>query len=353
MSEQIPLDEAGILVHIGKDRRLTPYGGANFGMPLNLMEPEGALIVPTDRFFVRSNGPVPVVDPDSWALAIGGHVERPRSLSLADLRAMERRSFSAVLECAGNGRTLFDPVPAGTPWRYDAAGNARWSGVPLAAVLDLVGVRDGAVDLVAQGEDMPEMRRGLPLAIARDPDTLLVLEMNGAPLTVAHGAPVRLLVPGWAGIASTKWLAALDVLDRAFDGFWNADNYVVWSAEGEPLRPVQEMPVKAVISTPAENATITAGPLRIAGYAWSGYGAIRRVEVSSDGGHTWGDAGFHGEGRRAWVRWETTREAAPGETVILARATDERGLRQPMIAAWNLKGYQQNGIQKVRVRVEE
>jgi DMSO/TMAO reductase YedYZ molybdopterin-dependent catalytic subunit len=210
MSEQIPLDEAGILVHIGKDRRLTPYGGANFGMPLDLMEPEGALVVPTDRFFVRSNGPVPVVDPDSWALAISGHVERPRSLSLADLRAMERRSFSAVLECAGNGRTLFDPVPAGTPWRYDAAGNARWSGVPLAAVLDLVGVRDGAVDLVAQGEDMPEMRRGLPLAIARDPDTLLVLEMNGAPLTVAHGAPVRLLVPGWAGIASTKWLAGLD-----------------------------------------------------------------------------------------------------------------------------------------------
>ncbi len=356
MIRQIELGEpAAVLRELGKDRRLTGYGGANFGMPPGLMEPDGDPIVPTERFFLRSNGPVPVVDAGTWALTVGGHVERPISLSLADLRAMERRSYAAVLECAGNGRTFFDPVPEGTPWRYDAAGNARWSGVPLAAVLDLAWVRDGAVDLVAQGADMPGMRRGLPVAIARDPDTLLVLEMNGAPLTVGHGAPVRLLVPGWAGIASTKWLVGIEVLDRAFDGFWNADNYVVWSAAGEPLRPVQEMPVKAVVSTPTDGATVAAGPVRIAGYAWSGYGAIRRVEVSVDGGETWSDVAFRGEGRRAWVRWETSWEAAPSktetETVILARATDERGLRQPMVAAWNPKGYQQNGVQRVRVRV--
>ena len=357
MARQIALDRPDeVLDRLGKDPRLTPYGGANFGMPLGLLEPDGELTVPTERFFLRSNGPVPVVDPDAWTLAIGGHVDRPLSLSLADLRTMEGRSFTAVLECAGNGRTLFDPVPEGTPWRYDAAGNARWSGVPLVAVLDLAGIRDGAVDLVAQGADMPGMRRGLPVAVARDPDTLLVLEMNGQPLTAAHGAPLRLLVPGWAGIASTKWLAGIEVLDRAFDGFWNADNYVVWSAAGEPLRPVQEMPPKAVVSTPADGSLVAAGPTRIAGYAWSGYGAVHRVEVSVDGGDTWADVAFRGEGRRAWVRWETSWEATPGETeaetVILARATDERGLRQPMVAAWNLKGYQQNGVQRIRVRVE-
>ena len=176
--------------------------------------------------------------------------------------------------------------------------------------------------------------------------------MNGAPLPIGHGGPVRLFVPGWAGIASTKWLVGIEVLDRAFAGFWNADNYVVWSAEGEPLRPVAEMPVKSVISAPLDGATVTPGPIRIGGYAWSGYGAIRRVEVSVDGGATWAETTFRGDGRRSWVRWETIWDAAPGGAEILARATDERGLRQPMAAPWNLKGYLQNGVQRVRVQAE-
>lgn len=352
-AEFLPLDDPGkTLAALGKDARLVPYGGGNFGMPLPLLEPGGERIVPNDRFFMRSNGPVPVIDPATWEMEIAGNVGRPVVLSLGDLRAMPKRSMTAVLECAGNGRTGYDPVPEGTPWRYDAAGCAVWEGVPLATLLDLAGVRDGTIDIVAQGGDFPEMRRGLPLAVAREPDTLVVLAMNGEPLPVAHGGPARLLTPGWAGIASTKWLVGLEALDRAFDGFWNTDNYVMWSAEGEPLRPVEEMPVRSVISAPDDGAVAPAGPLRVSGYAWSGYGAVRRVELSADGGATWRDACFVADGRRAWARWETTIDVAPGGLVLMARATDERGLRQPLSAPWNLKGYQQNGVQRVSLTVE-
>jgi DMSO/TMAO reductase YedYZ molybdopterin-dependent catalytic subunit len=341
-----------LLARLDKDHRLIPYGGANFGMPLDLIEPEAPLIVPNDRFFVRSNGPIPTIDPDAWRLRLDGLVERSIALSLADLRTLPQRTLTAFIECAGNGRTRFNPIPDGTPWKNDAAGNAKWTGVPLAAVLDHAGVRAGAVDVVAQGGDFEGMRRGLPLAVARDPDTLLVWAMNGADLPLAHGGPVRLLVPGWAGIASTKWLVGLDVLDHAYDGFWNADNYVFWTGAGEPVRPIEEMPVKSVISTPADGARLRAGPRLVAGYAWSGYGAVRRVEVSTDGGETWHEAGLRTAGRRSWVRFEYEWHAAPGEAHLRARATDERGLTQPAAPAWNAKGYQMNAIHAVTVSVE-
>jgi sulfane dehydrogenase subunit SoxC len=346
LADEAPAD---LLAALGKDPRLVPYGGGNFGTPPELLD---GLIVPTERFFVRSNGPIPRLDPAAWRLTVSGHVERPLDLSLADLHALPRRTLTAFLECAGNGRTRFDPVPPGTPWRNDAVGNAGWEGAPLAAVLDRAGVRDGAVDVVCQGADFAGMRRGLPLATARDPDTLLVWAMNGEPLGAAHGGPVRLLVPGWAGIASTKWLIALEVLDRAFDGFWNADNYVFWTAAGEPVRPVREMPVKSVLTEPADGATLRPGPRLVAGYAWSGHGAIRRVEVSTDGGATWTEATLATAGRRSWVRFEHRWQAVPGAARLLARATDERGLTQPAAPEWNAKGYAMNAIHAVTVTVE-
>jgi DMSO/TMAO reductase YedYZ molybdopterin-dependent catalytic subunit len=279
-------------------------------------------------------------------------VDREVELSLADVKAMASRTLTAFIECAGNGRTRFDPIPEGTPWINDAIGNAEWTGVPLAAVLDMAGVRDGAVDVVAQGGDMEGMRRGLPLAVARDPDTMLVWAMNGEDLPLAHGGPVRLLVPGWAGIASTKWLVGLAVLDRAFDGFWNADNYVFWTPAGEPVRPIEEMPVKSIVATPTDGSRLHTGRRVVAGYAWSGYGAVRRVEVSTDGGATWHDARLKTAGRRSWVYFEYDWEAAPGEARIRARATDERRLTQPTEPNWNAKGYQMNAIHEVTVAVE-
>jgi len=360
MSDEMPTDRPEVsLARWGKDPRLVPYGGGNFGTPPELLDLEPAvagddLVVPTARFFMRSNGPVPAIDPAAWRLRIGGTVGRELTLSLADLERLPQRRLTAFLECAGNGRTRFDPLPPGTPWHNDAVGNAVWEGVPLAAVLDLAGVGEGAVDVVAKGGDMPGMQRGLPLAVARDRDTLLVLRMNGEALTVAHGGPVRLLVPGWAGIASTKWLVGLEVLDHAFAGFWNADNYVFWTADGEPVAPVREMPVKSVILHPGEGAALRPGPQAVRGFAWSGHGRIARVEVSTDGGDTWQEAALthaRSGSRRAWTRFELAWDARPGPARLLARAADERGLSQPAAPNWNAKGYAMNAVHEVAVEV--
>jgi DMSO/TMAO reductase YedYZ molybdopterin-dependent catalytic subunit len=341
-----------LLQRLDKDRRLIPYGGANFGMPLDLIEPARDRIVPNDRFFVRSNGPVPVLEPDTWRLNVTGAVARPLSLSLEDLRRLGASRIEAFLECAGNGRTRFDPLPPGTPWRNDAVGNAVWEGLPLGHILELAGVAPGTIDIVTQGADFPEMRRGLPLAVARDPGALLVWAMNGEPLPVAHGGPVRLLVPGWAGIASTKWLTGIEALDRAFDGFWNTDNYVIWDERGDALRPVAEMPPKSVIVTPTDGETISPGSVAIAGWAWSGFGSIQTVEVSTDAGRCWQAARLDRGERRGWRRWDLVWDATPGEHRLRARATDERRLSQPVVAPWNAKGYLMNAIQEIVVEVE-
>ncbi len=341
-----------LLRRLEKDCRLVAYGGANFGMPLDLIEPSANRAVPNDRFFVRSNGPVPLVDPRMWRLDVWGNTEGRLTLSLDELQRLGSSRIEAFLECAGNGRTRFDPVPPGTPWRNDAVGNANWEGVPLGLVLDLAGIKAGTVDIVTQGADFPEMRRGLPLSVARDPEVLLVWGMNGEPLPVAHGGPVRLLVPGWAGIASTKWLVGIEALDRAFDGFWNTDNYVIWDERGDPLRPVTEMPPKSVIVTPAEGQSIISGPTMVAGWAWSGFGPVQAVDVSTDAGQSWQCADLLPGARRGWRRWEMNWVATPGQHRVRARATDERRLSQPVVSAWNAKGYLMNAIQEITVSVE-
>ena len=341
-----------LLRRLRKDQRLVPFGGANFGMPLELIESGANRVVPNDLFFVRSNGPVPVLDPNMWRLDVSGTTERRLVLALDDLQRLGSNRIEAFLECAGNGRTRFDPVPPGTPWRNDAVGNAVWEGVPLSRVLDLAGIRPGTVDVVTQGADFPEMRRGLPLSVARDPEVLVVWGMNGEPLPVAHGGPVRLLVPGWAGIASTKWLVAIEAIDRAFDGFWNTDNYVIWDDRGDPLRPVTEMPPKSVIVTPIDGQSVPSGPTMVAGWAWSGFGLVQAVDVSTDAGQSWSCADLLPGERRSWRRWEMTWDATPGAHRLRARAIDERRLSQPAVAPWNAKGYLMNAIQEIAVTVE-
>jgi DMSO/TMAO reductase YedYZ molybdopterin-dependent catalytic subunit len=187
--------------------------------------------------------------------------------------------------------------------------------------------------------------------VACDPQVLVVWGMNGDPLPIAHGGPVRLLVPGWAGIASTKWLAAIEAIDRAFDGFWNTDNYVIWDERGDPLRPVAEMPPKSVIVTPADGQAIPPGPVTVAGWAWSGFGTIQTVEVSTDAGRCWQPADHHRGERLGWRRWNMIWDATPGKHRLQARATDERRLSQPVVAPWNAKGYLMNAIQEILVEV--
>jgi DMSO/TMAO reductase YedYZ molybdopterin-dependent catalytic subunit len=334
----------------GKDSRLIPYGSSNLGMPLVLIE---SLVVPNDLFFVRSNGPVPEIDPDSWRLHIDGNVERVVDLSLENLKALPFRTITSFLECAGNSRSRLDPPAEGTEWKNDAAGTATWGGTSLRNVLDAAAVKPETVDLVSQGGDMPGMQRGLPIQIARDPNTMLVWEMNGEPLPVPHGGPVRLLVPRWAGIASTKWLVGLTASEAPFAGFWNYDNYTLITAAGEHVLPVREMPVKSIISRPTTGSTVSPGPQDVIGYAWSGYGAISRVEISSDGGQTWERADIVEQaGPLAWVRFAFRWTTVTGEAKLRSRATDERGLTQPEKALWNAKGYLNNSIYEIDLTVQ-
>jgi DMSO/TMAO reductase YedYZ molybdopterin-dependent catalytic subunit len=169
---------------------------------------------------------------------------------------------------------------------------------------------------------------------------------------LAHGGPVRLLVPGWAGIASTKWLQSLEALPRTFDGFWNTDNYVVWDERGVPLRPVAEMPPKSLIVTPRDQLPIQPGEVVVSGWAWSGFGPIRSVEVSTDDGQTWAEAALDPGERHSWQRWEYPWQATPGLHRLQVRATDARRLSQPVVPYWNAKGYLMNAIHRITVQVE-
>jgi DMSO/TMAO reductase YedYZ molybdopterin-dependent catalytic subunit len=307
--------------------------------------------VPNDLFFVRSNGAIPDIDPATWTLTIDGEVANPRTLSLSDLQSLPKVELPAFLECTGNGRSRFEPVAEGTTWKNDAAGNAVWGGVRLRDVLDAAGVQDSGIEVVSQGADLDTMQRGLPLSIALQPSTLIALTMNGEPLPAAHGAPARLLVPGWAGIASTKWLTHLTVTDKPFVGPFQGDLYVVYDADGTPIQPVREMPVKSIVVTPETGQSFNA-PLVATGFAWSGFGGIEKVETSLDGGETWQLADIVQEaGPYAWVRWEQPLDLSTGSFELCARATDRRGLTQPWKAFWNQKGYFMNEIQRVSFTV--
>jgi DMSO/TMAO reductase YedYZ molybdopterin-dependent catalytic subunit len=326
-----------------------PYGATNLGMALELA---GGLTVPNDLFFVRSNYPLPTVDSEQWRLRVDGDVERELTLTLDEVKALPVRTQTAFLECAGDSRSRYEPQAEGTAWKNDAIGNATWTGTSLRHVLELAGLRSDAFEIVTQGGDTHEMQRGLPLGVALNPSTMLVWEMNGQPLPQPNGGPMRLLVPGWCGIASTKWIVGITVIDRPFAGKWNTENYTIQTAAGERVRPVREMPVKSIISTPAAGSSVAAGHQQVTGYAWSGYGGITRVEVSVDGGLTWSDARITEEaGRLSWVRFAYDWEAQPGTARLQSRATDERGLIQPECAAWNARGYLNNSIYEVSVTV--
>ena len=345
--------QTATLEQLGKDLRLMPQQATNFETPLELLS---GLITPINRFFIRSNGPVSVeIDQEEWRLVVTGLVERDLDLSLADLEAMPQRTITAFLECSGNSRSRFpaDPRPVeGTNWGNGAIGNAVWTGVPLREVLERAGGRDGAVEVVSQGGDFAGMQRGLPIDAAMNPDVLLATGMNGQPLPAAHGGPVRLLVPGWGAIASTKWLVGLDVIDHPFDGYYNADNYVLYNESGAETGRVTRMPVKSLITLPAAGSTVNAGPQTISGYAWSGHGGITTVEVSTDGGATWHRARIVEEaGPLSWVRFEHEWQARSGDAYLMSRATDNAGNTQPEQATWNAKGYQMNAIHEMTVTV--
>jgi DMSO/TMAO reductase YedYZ molybdopterin-dependent catalytic subunit len=323
----------------------------------------GEQITPTPAFYVRSNFAVPALDPRRHTIEVGGAVERPLSLSVADLRALDRQTVVTTIECAGNNRLSLAPLPSGEPWTGGAVSTGEWTGVPLRSVLQRAGLRPDAGEVLVTGadhgrpKDWPDdipFARALPTEKALHPDTILALEMNGAPLPPHHGAPVRLLVPGWYGMASVKWVARIEALTEPFAGYYQARRYIYDYADGTPAVPVREMRVKALIVSPEDGETLPRGRVLVRGQAWSGAGEVVRVEVTIDSGASWEEARLLAPPASpyAWRPWELEWEAEePGRHVLRARATDSAGASQPHSARWNTYGYGGNGVHPVVVYV--
>jgi DMSO/TMAO reductase YedYZ molybdopterin-dependent catalytic subunit len=318
-------------------------------------------ITRNDRFFVRSHLPVPTVDPASYRLEISGLVRSPASMSLADLRALPQIEAVYTLECAGNGRGLFRAATtSGTQWERGAVGTAAWKGIKLLFLLRRAQLLPEAKHVWFEAADVgtlpevPPFLRSIPLEKAMDDKTLLALSMNGEPLPRLHGGPVRAVVPGWYGMASTKWVTKVRVEDRPSDNHFMAKGYrYVYPGEGPLQLPVEEMRVKSVITRPLEGAREAPGKVRIQGFAWAGEAGVRLVEVSADQGKSWQPAGFMGETEPlAWRTWATELEfTSPARVTVMARATDGKGEVQPVEARANAAGYANNSIHVVRFRV--
>ena len=307
-----------------------------------------------------------MVDPGAWRLRIGGRVDRELSLSLEEISARPAKSLEVTMECAGNGRARLSPRPLSQPWLLEAVGNAEWTGVPLRGLLEEAGVDEGAPEVLFRGLDRgleggeeQSYERSLPLEEAMSEDVLLAYAMNGAPLPPQHGFPLRLVVPGSYGMASVKWLEAITVLDSPFEGYQQARGYRLRQHPDEPGEPVFRILPRSLMVPPGvpDFATrvrnLQPGPCTLRGRAWSGLGAIERVEVSADGGSSWSDARLGPDPPRwAWRSWEWEWDPAQaGAHELCCRATDSAGNVQPLEAAWNLGGYANNEVQRVAVVV--
>jgi sulfite oxidase len=337
--------------------------------PLNA-EPPGALLAehaltPAACFFVRNHGDVPAVDADAWRLRVGGLVERAAELSLADLRALPRHELTVTLECAGNRRAgliAVRDIPGEAPWGPGAMSTATWAGAALADVLARTGVAEGAAHVAFVGADRcretEELFGGsVPLEKALRAEVLLAFEMNGEPLPPVHGAPVRVVVPGYIGARSVKWVDRIEVRDAAWDGWFQAVAYRLLAPDETPGRgrgvELGELALTADVLVPADGADVPAGPTQLRGIAHAG-GERRlvRVDVSTDGGGTWLQASLLEDlGRWAWRRWTATVDLAPGEHEIVVRAWDSAAATQPADPAhvWNPKGYVNTAWGRVRL----
>ena len=327
-------------------------------------------VTPNDRMFVRNNLLVPVIDIHAHRLTLKGLVERELSWSVFELaKAFPTVTVQGMLECAGSGRSSFTPTASGTPWLATGGmGCPNWGGVRLADVLKAAGLKPGAAHVAGQGGDpgmvatAAPVIRSIPMAKAMDPNTLIAWAMNDQPLPHVHGHPLRLVVPGWVGSASTKWLHTLTVLEAPFKGTYMDSSYRVPRYPIEPGTKMpgdavsaQAWPVKSIITSPAPNARFKAGaPITVRGRAWVGEGAVERVEISTDEGKTWQRAQLAAAGDKyAWRTFTFPLEPKqPGYTTVLARAWDDRGNAQPAVSTWNPLGYFWNGWHRVGVLVE-
>ncbi len=323
-------------------------------------------ITPLERFYLRNHFDVPDVDVRAWRLSVAGAVEKPQALALADLERLPQATVEAVLQCAGNGRALFKPRVAGVQWRFGAMGNAEWSGPRLKDVLALARPRTEAAHLQLSGADRPTMDttprfvRGLPLAKALQPDTIVALRMNGKPISPNHGGPARLVVPGWVADDWMRFLTDVEVRPDEAKGFYYETAYRFPVNPGAPgqaipadqMKPMSKLNVKSLIGSLDDGQVLRAGNQEIVGVAFSGEAGIAKVEVSLDGGKTWAPAKLDGPSTPYGFRVFRHRwRAAPGKFAVAARATDTAGAVQPEAPVWNPGGYLYNAWDRVEVEV--
>ena len=297
------------------------------------------------------------------SLEVDGAVDKPFSLTMDEIRAMPSRTEPVTMECAGNGRARFDPRPVSQPWLYEAIGTATWTGTPLWPVIERAGLRSDAIELVftgadrgIQGEEEQDYQRSLTIAEVRRPEVMLVYEMNGRPLEPQHGYPLRLIVPGWYGMTSVKWLNRVEAVTEPFTGYQQTGSYRYAQDADEDGEPVDRIRPRALLIPPgivdfySRHRVVEKGRVQLFGRAWSGRGAVERVEVGVDG--EWSDAQLGPQvGTFAWRSWTFDWDARVGEHELSCRATDATGDVQPVDAPWNYQGMGNNLIQKVAVSV--
>ena len=337
----------------------------NHGMPLEALRWD---VTPVGLHYLLTHYDIPDVDPATYRLEVGGLVDSQLALSLDQLRARPAVEVAVTMECAGNGRALVEPHVVSQPWLLEAVGTARWRGVRVADVLEEAGVRDAAVEVLftgldrgVEGGEEQAYERSLPVGDLLESDALLAYEVNGVPLPPQHGYPLRLVVPGWYGMTSVKWLARVTLIDEPFDGYQMRHSYRVRHEEDEPGELITTIALRSLMVPPgipeflSRARIVDAGPSQIVGRAWSGGSEVAAVDVSTDGGTTWApaDLGEATLGRWAWRSWRFSWHAAPGEHELCCRARDAAGNEQPLESPWNVGGYVNNAVQRVSVTVVE
>ena len=349
------------------------YRPPNYETPVSLFN---EAYTPNDAFFVRYHlSDIPEVDAKSWRLKIGGAAaEKPAEFGLDDLKnGFERVELAAVCQCSGNRRGLSDPHVAGVEWGYGAMGNAKWTGVRLKDVLNKVGVKKDAIEVSLNGADgpvsdkTPDFRKSLPAWKALDENTLIAFEMNGQPLPHFNGFPARIIVPGWTATYWMKHVIEIELLTEPFKSFWVntayrvpkqmfplVQRFVSQEKDGDPTTPITEMVVNSLITNLVEGQSIKAGkPLEVKGIAWDGGYGIADVGISLDGGSSWRSATLGPDlGRFAWRQWSfRLTPTKPGQTFVMARASNRAGATQVNKLLFNGAGYHNNVMQSLALKV--
>ncbi len=334
--------------------------------PFNAETPINALGIgqtPADLFYVRNHFDVPALDPDHYLIKINGALTNPFNLTLDQLHEFPEKKLSVVMECAGNGRSSMSPAINGTAWNLGAISQAQFTGTPLSNILKSVSFSGDVQEIKFTGSDRGIVHTGesqayarsLPLEIAMHPATMLIWKMNEELLSPHHGFPLRLIVPGWYGMTSVKWLREITALTQPYEGFFQSQEYIYIGEEGIPDHtPVTSMRVRSLIFEPESVTSFRKDTIHLTGIAWSGDGPVVKVELSFDGGESWIEAALGSTSSNYEVtRWEYDwQPMGTGSFLIIAKATDAYGNKQPLESLWNKGGYGNNSVHQIEVTID-